>query len=118
MYVCVYINSHLVSYIILQWCISTITYATKTVLLIIHLTDDNMKSLMKFTSLLLLETLSDSDYIMVYTANEIFTDNLVKVNSMKQQLIARHISKPDVTALKISVSDMCETFIRLLGCWQ
>ena len=73
-----------------------------------------MKSLMKLTSLLLLETLSDSDYIMVYGANEIFTDNLVKVSSVKQQLIVRYIPHLDVTSVRITVPDMCEAFIRSL----
>ena len=84
-------------------------------MLIIHLTTANMKSLMKLTSLLIVETLSDSDYIMVYGVNDNFTNNPAKVSSLEQQLIARRISELNVTALKISVSDVCETFFRLLG---
>ena len=73
-----------------------------------------MKFLMKLTSLLLVETLSHSDYIMIYAANEKFTENVVKVSSINQQLIARNISNLDVTSLNITVSEKCETFIRLL----
>ena len=56
-------------------------------MLIIHSTNASMKSLMKLTSLLLIETLSYSDYIMVNVANTSCTDNVVPANSSQQLLI-------------------------------
>ena len=64
-------NDYIVSiilYLTSQWYVSTIT-VRKVILLVIHLTNINMKSLMELTSLLFVETLSDSDHIKVYVAN-------------------------------------------------
>ena len=55
-------------------------------LLIIHSTNDSMKSLMKLTSLLLIETLSDSDYIMVNLSNTKCTDGVIPASSSQRQL--------------------------------
>ena len=83
----------------MQWYVSTVTIP-KTVLLIIHLTDINMKSLMMLTSLLLVETLSDSDYIMVYVDNINCTDKIVPANLLQQQLIEKCI----VTKLDVMIT--------------
>ena len=64
-------NDYIVSiilYLTSQWYVSTIT-VPKVILLVIHLTNINMKSLMELTSLLFVETLSDSDHIKVYLVN-------------------------------------------------
>ena len=97
--------------ILLQWYISTITIP-KSVLLIIHLTDNNMKSLMKLTSLLLVETLSDSDYVMVYVSNKICTDNLVPANSSRQLIEICIATKLDITSVRINSSTVCQEFHR------
>ena len=55
----------IILYLTSQWYVSTITIP-KAVLLVIHLTNINMKSLMELTSLLFVETLSDSDHIKVF----------------------------------------------------
>ena len=58
----------------MQWYVSTVTMP-KSVLLIMHLTKTCMESLMKLTSLLLIETLSDYDYIKVHVADASCTNN-------------------------------------------
>ena len=100
----------------LQWYISTITI-TKAIFLIINLNSDNMKLklLMKLTSLLLVETLSHSDHIMVYVSNTFCIDNVVPANSSQRQLIETCIvTKFHVTSLNITVSAAYERFKRLL----
>ena len=54
--------------------------------LIIHSTNDSMKSLMKLTSLLLVETLSNPDYIVVNVSNKKCTDDVVPASSLQRQL--------------------------------
>jgi len=64
-----------------------------------------MKSLMKLTSLLLVETLSNSDYIMVYVANnKICTDTIVPASSSQRLVIEQCIANElDVTLMDIDV---------------
>ena len=99
--------------IILQWYVSTVTIP-KSVLLIIHLTNIAMKSLMKLTSLLLLETLSDSDYIMVYVANTNCTDKIVPATLSQRWSIEKCIeTNLNVISVGISyVSGVCQEFNR------
>ena len=69
---------------------------------------------MKLTSLLLLETLSDSDYIMVYVANTNCTEKLVPATLSQRWLIEKCIeTKLDVISMDISyVSGVCQKFNR------
>ena len=69
-----------------------------------------MKSLMMLTSLLLVETLSDSDHIMVYVANTNCTDGIVSANSSHQLIIENCIdTKLDVTSVEyLNVSGVCQ----------
>ena len=96
----------------LQWYISTVTIP-KAVLLIIHLTKNSMKSLMKLTSLLLVETLSHSDCIMVYVSNVSCTNKVVIANLSQWQLIERCIvTKLNVMLPAISLYDAFQKFNR------
>ena len=66
-----------------------------------------MISLMKLTSLLLIETLSHSDYIMVNVSNESCTDNAVLASSSQKQLIEMCIiDKLDVTPVSINLNSV------------
>ena len=68
---------------------------------------------MKLTSLLLVETLSDSDYIMVNIANTNCTDGVVPASSSQQQLIERCIATQfDVTLDGINSSTICQRINR------
>ena len=72
-----------------------------------------MKSLMKLTSLLFVETLSNLDYIMVYVSNVNCTENIVKANISQRQLIGRCITtKLDVMPPGISLCAACQEFNR------
>ena len=63
-----------------------------------------MTSLMKLTSLLLVETLSQSDHIMVYVSDSYCTDNIVNASLSQKELIKRCIAtKLDVTYINISI---------------
>ena len=76
-----------------------------------------MKLLMKLTSHLLIETLSDSDYIMVYVSNTKCnkTDNLIPVNSSSRQLIDYCVdAELDITTV-ISLCAACKEFNRYLA---
>ena len=75
----------IILYLTLQWYVSTVT-VPKVVLLVAHLTNTNMKSLMTLTLLLLVETLSDSDYIMVNVSDVNCTDGIVPA-TLSQRLI-------------------------------
>ena len=77
--------------IIFQWFVSTVT-VPKSVLLIMHLTKMCMESLMKLTSLLLIETLSDNDHIKVHVANASCTDVFVKATLEEKDSIANCIT--------------------------
>ena len=79
------------SYTTLQWYVSTVT-VPKSVLLIIHLTKTCMESLMKLTSLLLIETLSDNDYIKVHVANASCADTFVQATLEGKDSIANCIT--------------------------
>ena len=57
-----------------------------------------MESLMKLTSLLLIETLSDFDYIKVHVANASCTNTFVQATLEEKELIANCIT----TKLNIS----------------
>ena len=64
---------------------------------------------MKLTSLLLVETLSDSDYIMVNIANRRCTDNVVPASSSQRDLIEHCIDTQfDVTSVGINLSTVCQ----------
>ena len=64
-----------------------------------------MRSLMKLTSLLLVETLSPTDYIMVNVSNTKCTDNIVLANSSQQQLIEVCIANEhDVNSVDINTT--------------
>ena len=86
------------SYITLQWYVSTVT-VLKSVLLIMHLTKICMESLMKLTSLLLIETLCDNDYIQVLVANASCADKLVPANLEEKDSLANCITT------KLNVTD-------------
>ena len=79
------------SFITLQWYVSTVT-VPKSVLLIMHLTKTCMESLMKLTSLLLIETLSDYDYIKVHVANASCTNTFVQATLEEKDSIANCIT--------------------------
>ena len=83
----------------------------KSVLLIIH---SSMTSLMKLTSLLLVKTLSHSDYIMVYdyVANASCTSNVVPANFQQRQTIERCIDTKQYETNNISLSAACQKFNR------
>ena len=81
----------IISYITLQWYVSTIT-VPKSVLLIMHLTKTCMESLMKLTALLLIETLSDYDYIKVHVANTSCTNTFVQATLEEKDPIANCIT--------------------------
>ena len=93
--------------ITLQWYVSTII-VPKSVLLIIHLTNTKMESLMKLTSVVLVETLSDSDYIMVYVFNKKCTVDFAPANSLQRQLIEKCILMTDVTSEGINSNAVCK----------
>ena len=89
--------------IIFQWFVSTVT-VPKSVLLIMHLTKMCMESLMKLTSLLLIETLSDNDYIKVLVANASCADTLVPANLEEKDSIANCITtKLNVTGTSADI---------------
>ena len=76
-----------------------------------------MTSLMKLTSLLLVETLSDSDYIMVhvYKANVYVncTNGTVPANSSQRLTIERCIvNNLNVTSADSKVKCLCQEFDR------
>ena len=68
---------------------------------------------MKLTLLLLVETLSDSDYIMVYNygANGTCTDNVVPANSSQRQFIQSCVGANPET-VNISLCAACQHFNR------
>ena len=99
-------------YLILQWYVSTVTIP-KLVLLIIHSTNGSMKSLMKLTSILLLESLSHSDYIMVYVSNVNCTENVVSANSSQRQLLEHCVhTQLDVAVVDINPNALYNKFHR------
>ena len=79
------------SYITLQWYVSTVT-VPKSVLVMMHLTKTCMESLMKLTSLLLIETLFDYDYIKVHVANASCADAFVQAKLEEKDSIANCIT--------------------------
>ena len=75
-----------------------------------------MKSLMKLTSLLLIETFSHSDYIMVYVSNTRCTDNIVIASSSQRQLIEKCIdTKLNVLSVGINLNAACQEFHRYMA---
>ena len=86
---CVILSSY--TYITLQWYVSTVT-VPKSVVLIMYLTKTCMESLMKLTSLLLIETLSDFDYIKVLVANASCTNTFVQATLEEKDSIANCIT--------------------------
>ena len=72
-----------------------------------------MNSLMKLTSLLLVETLSDSDYIMVNIDNTSCTDGVVPANLLQRHLIEKCIATNlNVTSVCINSSAVCQEINR------
>ena len=72
-----------------------------------------MKSLMKLTSLLLVETLSDSDYIMVNIADTNCTYGVVQASSSQRKLIELCIDTQfDVISVGINSSTICQRINR------
>ena len=75
-----------------------------------------MKSLMKLTSLLLIETSSDSDYIMVNIANTNCTDGVVPASSSQRKSIEVCIDNQfDITSdtgCSINSSIVCQRINR------
>ena len=68
---------------------------------------------MKLTSLLLIETLSDSDYIMVNISNTNCTKGVVPANSLQRKLIEHCIDTQfDVTSVSINSSTVCQRINR------
>ena len=99
-------------YLTLQWYVSTVTIP-KVILLIINSTNPNMMSLMKLTSLLLVETLSDSDYIMVYVGNVNCTDGIVSADLSHRLTIEQCIVNGNVTAADNNLNySTCQEFDR------
>ena len=75
-----------------------------------------MKSLMMLTSLLLIETLSHSDYIMVNVANTRCTDGVVPASSSLRKSVEHCIATNlNVTLMNITVCPAYEMFNRLIG---
>ena len=103
---------HIILYLTLQWYVSTVT-VPKVVLLILHLTP-NMKSLMTLTSLLLVETLSDLDYIMVNVSNINCTSGIVPATLSQRLIIEKCIlNNVDVTLVNdINMKTSCQEFDR------
>ena len=73
-----------------------------------------MTSLMKLTSLLLVETLSDSDYIMVYVGNVNCTDGIVPATSLMRLTIERCIvnNLDVISSMNINVNSLCQELDR------
>ena len=95
----------------LQWYVSTVTIP-KVLLLVIYSTNPNMISLMKLTSLLLVETLSDSDYIMVYVGNVSCTDGIVSATLLIRLTIEKCIvNNLNVTSTN-NVISLCQELDR------
>ena len=95
-------------YLPLQWYVSTLT-VPKSILLIIHSTNVSIIPLMKLTSLLLVETLTHSDHIMVYAANITCIDNIVSAKSSQRILIERCINTElQITSIGINVCAACK----------
>ena len=68
---------------------------------------------MKLTSLLLVETLSHSDHIMVYVSNISCTDIVVPAHSSQKQLLEECIdAKIEVTLVGINPNAACQEFYR------
>ena len=109
-----YLSSYV--YLTLQWYVSTVT-VPKVVILVAHLTNPNMKSLMTLTSLLLIETLSDSDYIMVYVS-DVSCTNLIVSATLSQRLIIKNciVNNLNVTSVDINVKSLCQEFDRYFKC--
>ena len=87
------------------------------VILVAHLTNPNMKSLMTLTSLLLVETLSDSDYIMVYVS-DVNCTNLIVQATLSQRLIIENciVNNLNVTSVDINVKSLYQEFDRYFKC--
>ena len=68
---------------------------------------------MKLTSLLLVETLSHLDYIMVYVSNESYIRDVVLANLSQKQSIKIFITnKLDVMPVSINLKDICQEISR------
>ena len=64
---------------------------------------------MKLTSFLLVETLSDSDFIMVNISNTSCTDDVVPAGSSQRMSIEHCIDTQfDVTSVGINLSTICQ----------
>ena len=75
-----------------------------------------MISLMKLTSLLLVETLSDSDYIMVYVGNVNCTDGIVPATLFNRLSIEKYIvnNLNVMSADNNAVKHSCQEFDRYI----
>ena len=73
-----------------------------------------MKSLMTLTSLLLVETLSDSDYIMVYVSNESCTNLMIVQATLSQRLELENciVNNLNVASMDINVESSYKEFNR------
>ena len=70
-----------------------------------HLTKTCMESLMKLTSLLLMETLSDDDYIKVHVANASCVDTFVQAKLEEKDSLANCIAtKLNVTGTSADIN--------------
>ena len=68
---------------------------------------------MKLTSVLLVETLSHLDHIMVYVSNVSCTGNIVSANSSQRQLIEQCVdAKLDVMVVDIIPNATCNELHR------
>ena len=70
---------------------------------------------MMLTSHLLIETLSDSDYIMVNVSNTNCTDKFMPVNSSRQLMKQCVDAKLDITSVGISLCVAYQEFNRYLA---
>ena len=69
---------------------------------------------MKLTSLLLIETLSDSDYIMVYVGNVNCTDGIVQAHSHRLTIVKCIVNNLNAISevIMINVKQLCQDFNR------
>ena len=71
---------------------------------------------MELTSLLLVETLSDSDYIMVHVGNVSCTDGIVAANSSQQFMIKNCIvNNLNLTSMDICMCESYQKFYRYIA---
>ena len=73
-----------------------------------------MKLLMTLTSLLLVETLSDSDYIKVHVSNVSCTELMIVPATLSHRLKIENciVNNLNVTSVDINVKSLCQEFDR------